>query len=976
MSELNNTYESQLPEIYNRKLTWHLMPDKTEYISVLQQQGKTNFNAQEFYNESKKDEKEVKGKKMSKSALRIIEGNKKRIEKDLLDEDNRKIVIYLKDIEKVSLKEISNRLNSIKTIDCRIRFRCMLLEKFLKSELNTICHLIFFSLNDDITNDKEILKLKSSVDKEYKRKYKNQNMIEFQMKHLSSFLKPIDPLSTRKMKLDDWQLDVFDYIQKNENIIICAPTSAGKTVCSTYCTVIGNKTLFVVPSDELARQVGGIFRNISGVLVKVITNKEYFDDGNYKVLVGTPKRLEQYLTLCDRDEFTYAIYDEWHMINSDEGGSLENIFKLMNCPFLVLSATLENPRKLKDWMQKMKKKKVNLIEYKKRFIIQQRYIWNDNNLVHLHPLSCADCDFVKSEEFLINEISFTARDSFDLYSKLLKNTDKDVSHLHPENILEKTKWDEITLDETIVVEKELKKYLNSLEDDEINKVLDEYKFTETNTEFDLVKLIKILIAKKMCPAIFFKINPINCLNVFKYIVNKLKDEQDAKYPYHYDDKELINEYYNKFNETIKKTKDKEKLDKDVDAEIHFEKMNAEIEEKLLRELKSKYATAISRRIAKINDSTQHNDEEKLFYTNYYTKELSNINNMEHLIEVDKDRPHPEFCFNNMGINSTEMRKIKRELCKTTQEHIDYNHPFMIGIERGIVPYFKDMELHFQIVAQTLFSQKKIPIVISDESLGYGINLPIRTVVLLGDKDIEEIDPIIANQMSGRSGRRGLDNEGNIIYVGVNWENILRGKYNKLVGKNPINKFTPLPFYFGKFDKSDISNIFKKTLFDFENDNEYNSNEKKKDILSQLTDGSKHKENAFLIWAIRDYGLNSFYVNEIIEILSNDEFFKNKSNDYDENKIFDSLICLFVKTNELDEGDKMYEIFGDYNLNSYEVYSNTYKRKVIENINELKIFKKVADLISILDLCLKNVKLSKKLKEIFSNLKNLIKHKLF
>ena len=125
MSELSNKSDLDLPEIYNRKLTWHLMPDKTEYISVLQQQGKTNFNAQEFYNESKKDEKQVKGKKMSKAALKIIEGNKKRIEKDLLDEDNRKIDLYLKDIEKVTLKEISNRLNSIKTIDCRIRFRCM-----------------------------------------------------------------------------------------------------------------------------------------------------------------------------------------------------------------------------------------------------------------------------------------------------------------------------------------------------------------------------------------------------------------------------------------------------------------------------------------------------------------------------------------------------------------------------------------------------------------------------------------------------------------------------------------------------------------------------------------------------------------------------------------------------------------------------------------------------------------------------------
>ena len=32
-------------------------------------------------------------------------------------------------------KEISNRLNSIKTIDCRIRFRCMLLQKFIKCQI-------------------------------------------------------------------------------------------------------------------------------------------------------------------------------------------------------------------------------------------------------------------------------------------------------------------------------------------------------------------------------------------------------------------------------------------------------------------------------------------------------------------------------------------------------------------------------------------------------------------------------------------------------------------------------------------------------------------------------------------------------------------------------------------------------------------------------------------------------------------------
>merc|ERR1712070_239576 len=124
------------------------------------------------------------------------------------------------------------------------------------------------------------------------------------MNELSSYLSPLDPFDIKPNKLDDWQLDVFKKIENKENILICAPTSAGKTVCSTYCSVLGNKTLFVVPSDELARQVAGIFRNISGFNIKLVTNKEYFDEGNYNVLIGTPKKLEEYIIINNINDFS------------------------------------------------------------------------------------------------------------------------------------------------------------------------------------------------------------------------------------------------------------------------------------------------------------------------------------------------------------------------------------------------------------------------------------------------------------------------------------------------------------------------------------------------------------------------------------------------------------------------------------------------------------------------------------------------
>ena len=42
------------------------------------------------------------------------------------------------------------------------------------------------------------------------------------------------------MKLDDWQLEVFNHIENKKNILLCAPTSAGKTVVSSYCAVLVN----------------------------------------------------------------------------------------------------------------------------------------------------------------------------------------------------------------------------------------------------------------------------------------------------------------------------------------------------------------------------------------------------------------------------------------------------------------------------------------------------------------------------------------------------------------------------------------------------------------------------------------------------------------------------------------------------------------------------------------------------------------
>ena len=247
-------------ELYNPKLNWHIMPDNDEYISVLREQGVSKFNPIEYYKETLYQKSEKKVIKRSKKAQKIIDDNIKEKNEELKNEEEIRINNYLSNI--TDIDNLSSRVKSMMTDYGKLKLKLKLLQLFLEKNYNIVSHIIFFSLQNDHILD-ELLDLYNEVITEYKEKYENTDLLELQLNYLSSYLPPIDPFNISKLTLDDWQLDTFNMIEQKKNILICAPTSAGKTVVSSYCAVLGHKTIFVVPSDELARQVGGIFRNLS-----------------------------------------------------------------------------------------------------------------------------------------------------------------------------------------------------------------------------------------------------------------------------------------------------------------------------------------------------------------------------------------------------------------------------------------------------------------------------------------------------------------------------------------------------------------------------------------------------------------------------------------------------------------------------------------------------------------------------------------
>ena len=79
------------------------------------------------------------------------------------------------------------------------------------------------------------------------------------------------------------------------------------------------------------------------------------------------------------------IVDEIHQMNSEEQGpAMQRLIKQFKCPMLGLSATIGNPEKIKDWISYLKETTPNIeverISYDKRFINQQKHLWNGTSL--------------------------------------------------------------------------------------------------------------------------------------------------------------------------------------------------------------------------------------------------------------------------------------------------------------------------------------------------------------------------------------------------------------------------------------------------------------------------------------------------------------------------------------------------------------------------------------------------------------------
>ena len=747
-------------ETHNNALFNVFMRDLTQNQSI-------NLKHMILDDDNSKHVKPKKGKPKKKDLI-IQEQNKKREEKQVKD-DFMKIDYAFKDITQDNFYD---KFNNLKTEKGKQIFKYRLLSHFVdlqkrkqKDYMSQILILYYSLKNKDdlIHSDEDYIKLSKRLDK----KLKSCDTSSFLMKECSDLLPPLNFWDRGNYVLDDWQKEVIGYIKDSKSVVVRAPTSSGKTFVAMSTGIIHKKILYVCPAKPVAFQVAANFIKMGyqvHILVENMGHLSYDKDTN--IFIGTPDIIEQYLPKIYTN-FDYAVFDEIH--NLDSMIEYENIIKLVQCPFLALSATIENITFLRDIFMKIHTtKQINYVEYNKRFINIQRWVYDDK-LTILHPLACLENDVSE-----IENLSFTPNDLMTLYDTIYEVFEEDdeeenIEYLSPDEYFGSNRL--ISLDDTKEYESFMKGELPKLYEsynDKMLQVQDKFKSVTCERLDDTDKMITFFKDCKkndMLPMLYFHTDESIAKEIFINLYKNLHECENREYPFHYDILKKKSELYKKYLERRETYSDSIKI-KTKDARTEkSEKMN-----RFDKEQRYKYISDVTdyynKCCGKCDDISLKNliKERNMFMENPDFR------------DVDIFKKHPEFVFTRGDpMSGDEIRNIRREIKKSIGLTIEYENPYFQLLKRGVGLYISSMPDVYNWILQRLMSEKKLGIVISDKTLCLGIDLPIRSVALSGynSPNYTTSDYL---QMSGRAGRRGHDTRGNIIFHGIpDYLNLMKGE---------------------------------------------------------------------------------------------------------------------------------------------------------------------------------------------------------
>jgi hypothetical protein len=619
-----------------------------------------------------------------------------------------------------------------------------------------------------------------------------KDLISFQLTEMHDRLPPLSKYN-RQFKLEDWQCDILRAIDDRQSAVVAAPTSSGKTLLSTYtCKNAKGTVLFVLPSEVLVWQIAATYYDFFKGNVTICTDQICFQEitGDAQVYIGTPRALERALTKARGiagqemirgekefmvldggfNQFDFMVLDEVHTMNGPEGDALQRLIKANTCPCLALSATIGNAEQLRGWFQSLREEQMDIInagpepivqdpsdvmlkEVFSRFINLQRWVVGESEskdgkkkqkLVKLHPMAAMTPERLENASELVAALSMTPTDMMDLWTRLRS--------IFPSTVLEEMdnpdhfflnhvdKAERITLAQTKEYETHLKKRLSVLSNSHpelyerlrVSHLPPALK-SKKDVGDSIYGVVKQLKESDMLPCVAFQLSTYGAFNMFKRLLSELEKEQLKDFPDYRKD-------------LIKMARDKAQMRKVAAGKASRENA-AEAEE----EAKAGFEDDLN-------------------------------------VSDDTTKPHDKYILTSAAkrMSYNEVEDVIADM-KKSGEPVDINHALIRGLRRGVAIYTNEVGFScYRRQVQILAQKGRLAVVFSDSALAYGVNMPFRSCLFCGDMG-DELTPLIAQQMQGRAGRRGMDVQGNVIYLGMEWpyiENLMLGQISQITGKNP------------------------------------------------------------------------------------------------------------------------------------------------------------------------------------------------
>jgi superfamily II RNA helicase len=165
------------------------------------------------------------------------------------------------------------------------------------------------------------------------------------------------------------------------------------------------------------------------------------------------------------------------------------------------------------------------------------------------------------------------------------------------------------------------------------------------------------------------------------------------------------------------------------------------------------------------------------------------------------------------------------------------------IEKGVCFHHAGMPVILKEVVEHLFKTGHIKVLFATETIAVGVNMPIRTLVMVSceknsEKGIRNIDVAEFRQISGRAGRRGLDTKGLIVFLPlykIPSETFIRtellfGNLPKIVSRIELSYHQFLKVM--RSDRTDKDKFFDNSLLRVQNKSVHSDLQKQHTILEQ------------------------------------------------------------------------------------------------------------------------------------------------